>query len=71
MGENSCSTDVRKVRVLCCFAADFTCICCVVARWNIPVCRNIILSATLFRLCIPVRVLRVALLVCTALPFAS
>jgi len=36
------------------------------------VCPNVILSATLFQLlCIPVRVLRVALLVCTARPFLS
>jgi hypothetical protein len=45
--------------------------CYVASWWNIPVCPNIILSATLFQLlCILLRVL-IALLVCTARPFLS
>jgi hypothetical protein len=72
VGESSCTTNVRKVCSLWCFAAGFTCVCCVVSWWNIPVCPHIIQSATLFQLlCIPLRVLRVALLICTARPFLS
>jgi hypothetical protein len=47
-------------------------VCVVRFQGGISVCPHIILSATLFQLlCIPLRVLRVALLLCTTHPFLS